>query len=404
MSAAPCRVRTLEMRNVNRPSSVTAVRAATLALVAMLSGCSMFSSITGGDDKIDYRSQAQKTAPLEVPPDLTQLQREGRYQPQGGVVTASNYTPANVAPAGATSVQTVAPQSVGDVRLERSGNTRWLVTSQSPEQVWPQVRAFWTQLGFNIASDTPETGVMETDWAENRAKLPQDLIRQTLGKIIDSLYSTGERDKFRTRVERTANGTEITISHRGLEEVITDKMAGSTTWQTRATDPGLEAEMLARLMVKLGAKEQEARAAVANAPAPVAPGASAPAAATGPARARLVSGQPATLQVDEPFDRAWRRVGLALDRTGFTVEDRDRANGVYYVRYVDPKLAGQEEPGFFSKLFGRGNDKATPVRYRIEVQRSQGTQTVVAVKNSAGQAETGDIGQRISTLLLEDLK
>jgi outer membrane protein assembly factor BamC len=136
----------------------------------------------------------------------------------------------------------------------------------------------------------------------------------------------------------------------------------------------------------------------------VAPGASAPAAATGPARARVVSGQPATLQVDEPFDRAWRRVGLALDRSGFTVEDRDRANGVYYVRYVDPKLAGQEEPGFFSKLFGRGNDKAVPVRYRIEVQRSQGTQTVVAVKNSAGQAETGDIGQRISALLLEDLK
>jgi outer membrane protein assembly factor BamC len=383
---------------------VTAVRAATLALAATLAGCSMFSSITGGDDKIDYRSQAQKTAPLEVPPDLTQLQREGRYQPQGGVVNASNYTPANMAPAGATSVPTVAPQSVGDVRLERSGNTRWLVTSQSPEQVWPQVRAFWTQLGFNIATDTPETGVMETEWAENRAKLPQDLIRQTLGKIIDSLYSTGERDKFRTRVERTANGTEITISHRGLEEVVTDKMSGSTTWQARATDPGLEAEMLARLMVKLGAKEQEARAAVATAPAPQAPGASAPAAATGPARARLVAGQPATLQVDEPFDRAWRRVGLALDRTGFTVEDRDRANGVYYVRYVDPKLAGQEEPGFFSKLFGRGNDKAVPVRYRIEVQRSQGTQTVVAVKNSAGQAEAGDIGQRISTLLLEDLK
>jgi outer membrane protein assembly factor BamC len=191
--------------------------------------------------------------------------------------------------------------------------------------------------------------------------------------------------------------------------VVNDKMSGTTQWQGRASDPSLEAEMLARLMVKLGAKEQEARAAVAAPTGPVstaaaAPGAAAAATPAGPARARLVSGQPATLQVDEPFDRAWRRVGLALDRTGFTVEDRDRANGIYYVRYADPKLAGQEEPGFFSKLFGRGGDKAAPVRYRIEVQRSPGTQTLVAVKNSAGQAETGDIGQRISGLLLEDLK
>ena len=400
------------MRNVNRPFSVTAVRAATLALAAMLSGCTMLSSVTGGDDKIDYRSQAQKTAPLEVPPDLTQLQREGRYQPQqGGVITASNYTPATVPAAGAVaaSTQAVAPQSVCDVRLERSGNTRWLVTSQAPEQVWPQVRAFWTQLGFNLATDSPETGVMETDWAENRAKLPNDLIRNTLGKLIDSLYSTGERDKFRTRVERTQAGTEITISHRGMEEVVNDKMSGTTQWQGRPSDASLEAEMLARLMVKLGAKEQEARAAVATpsaatATTPPAAGATAPAAPTGPARARLVSGQPATLQVDEPFDRAWRRVGLALDRTGFTVEDRDRANGIFYVRYADPKLAGKEEPGFFSRLFGRGDDKAAPVRYRIEVQRGQGTQTLVAVKNSAGQPETGDIGQRISGLLLEDLK
>jgi outer membrane protein assembly factor BamC len=397
------------MRTVNRPSSVTAVQAATLALVAMLSGCSMLSSITGSDDKIDYRSQAQKTAPLEVPPDLTQLQREGRYQPQSGVVNASNYSPSTVAPAGAASTQAVAPQQVGDVRLERNGNARWLVTSQTPEQVWPQLRTFWTQLGFNIATDSAETGVMETDWAENRAKLPNDFIRNTLGKLIDSLYSTGERDKFRTRVERTANGTEITISHRGMEEVVNDKMSGTTTWTARPSDPNLEAEMLARLMVKLGAKEQEARAAVAQAAAAsaapgAARGASAPAAATGPARARAVAGQPATLQVDEPFDRAWRRVGLALDRSGFTVEDRDRANGIYYVRYADPKLAGQDEPNWFSKLFSRGNDKAAPARYRIEVARSQEPQTLVSVKNSAGQPETGDIGQRISALLLEDLK
>lgn len=396
------------MRNVNRPSSMTAVRTATLALVALLSGCSAMENMIGSD-KVDYRSQAQKTAPLEVPPDLTQLQREGRYQPQAGVVAASNYQgAAGMAPA-ATSTPTVAPQAVGDVRLERNGSARWLVTGQTPEQVWPQLRSFWQGLGFNVAVDTPETGVMETDWAENRAKLPQDLIRNTIGKVFDSLFSTGERDKFRTRVERTASGTEITISHRGLQEVVNDKMSGSTTWTHRPSDPQLEAEMLSRLMAKLGGKEQEARAATGAAPATAAattaPAGTATPAPVGPARARALQGQPATLQVDEPFDRAWRRVGLALDRTGFTVEDRDRANGVYYVRYVDPKLAGQEEPGFFSRMFGKGNDaKATPVRYRIEVQRGQGEQTTVAVRNSQGQPETGDVGRQIIGLLVDDLK
>ncbi|MED5621254.1 outer membrane protein assembly factor BamC [Ideonella sp. BN130291] len=401
------------MRNVNRFPSISPVRAATLALVMGLAGCSSMENMLSGD-KIDYKSAAAKTTPLEVPPDLTQLQREGRFQPQAGVVSANNYQ--NPAAAGAAPVAAtgpaVAPQQVGEVRVERNGNTRWLVTTQSPEQVWPQLRSFWQDRGFNIAIDSPEAGVMETDWAENRAKLANDWVRNTIGKFFDSLYSTGERDKFRTRIERTPQGTEIFISHRGMEEVLTGQAKDSTLWRQRPTDPGLEAEMLARLMVKLGSKEQDARSAVlATAPAAAASGA-APATPTAaatpaaPARARLLTDLPAAaLQVDEPFDRAWRRVGLALDRTGFTVEDRDRANGVYYVRYADPKQAGKEDPGFFSKLFG--GDKSgsnAPARYRIEVKRGGTENTTVSVLNAQGAPEKGDIGQRIVNLLVDDLK
>ena len=57
------------------------------------------------------------------------------------------------------------------------------------------------------------------------------------------------------------------------------------------------------------------------------------------------------LTLDEPFDRAWRRVGLALDRVGFTVEDRDRAKGLYYVRYVDPKTDGKKSDGLVRTFF-----------------------------------------------------
>jgi outer membrane protein assembly factor BamC len=390
------------MRNVNRFQFIAgqaALPVAVGALALLLAGCSAFESVLPSD-KIDYKSGAQKTQPLEVPPDLTQLARDNRYQPQGGAVSANSFQVAP--PASVSAAQNVAPQQLGAMHIERDGSTRWLVTPLTPEQLWPQLRTFWQQRGFNLLVDSPEAGVMETDWAENRANIKQDFIRNSIGKVLDSLYDTGLRDKYRTRVERTAQGTEVTISHRGMEEVTQGTTKESFIWQPRPADPGLEAEMLSRLMVALGAKEQEARAAVAA--ATPASGA-VPAAAGAPAHARLLSGQPTpSLQVDEPFDRAWRRVGLALDRTGFTVEDRDRANGVYYVRYADPKMAGQDEPGFFSKLFGGSKETGKPARYRIEVKRGGTENTTVSVLNSQGAPDNGEIAQRIVGLLVDDLK
>ena len=137
------------------------------------------------------------------------------------------------------------------MRIERAGNQRWLVVNATPEQIWPQVRAFWEQRGFALPVDDAKVGVLETNWAENRAKLPQDFIRSTIGRVFNNAYDSGERDLFRTRLERVGNTTEITISHRGMAEVYTDDRKDSTTWRSRASDPQLEAEMLSRLMLAL---------------------------------------------------------------------------------------------------------------------------------------------------------
>jgi len=261
------------------------------------------------------------------------------------------------------------------------------------EQLWPQLRSFWEERGFSLVIDNPETGVMETDWAENRAKIPQDVIRRTIGRVLDSLYDSGERDRFRVRVERSATGSDVFISHRGMTEVYTSDRKEQTTWTNRPSDPQLEAEFLSRLMVKLGAKEDVARTVVAN------PVTSAP-------RARAVAGQAAaTLQVDEGFDRAWRRVGLTLDRSGFTVEDRDRASGLYFVRYVDPKDAATADQSFLAKVFNLGKSETAqaPGRYRIAV-KADGERTSVSVQNAQGGPENSAVGQRIVALLVEDLK
>jgi outer membrane protein assembly factor BamC len=361
---------------------------AVAALCATLgTACTSTSDGFLAGDKVDYRAQAVKAKPLEVPPDLTQLARESRYQPQGGVVSAAA-TP-GAAPQAPGSATPVAPLARGDIRVERQGEMRWLVVPMPPEQLWPLLKSFWQERGFTIASESAEAGVMETDWAENRAKLPQDFIRSSIGRIFGGLYDSGERDMYRTRVERTATGSEVYISHRGLEEVYTDERKENTRWRTRASDPQLEAEFLSRLMARLGPQETVARAAVANAPEQ-------------PARARALAGAGAALEVDEPFDRAWRRVGLVLDRSGFTVEDRDRAAGLYFVRYIDPKNIGKEEPGFFSKLFG-ADGPTGPQRYRISVKGGE-NKSVVSVLTSSGAAESGESGRLIAERLVNELR
>ncbi|HUD34902.1 MAG TPA: outer membrane protein assembly factor BamC [Variovorax sp.] len=361
---------------MNHPS-----RFALLALVASLSACSVMQG-----DKIDYKS-AGKAPTLEVPPDLTQLSRDNRYAVPGGAVTASGFGAAAASAPG----QPAAASSVGDVRIERAGNQRWLVVGRSADQLWEPVRDFWQENGFLLTIDQRNLGILETDWADNRAKLPQDVIRSTLGKLIDSVYSTGELDRFRTRLERTPNGTEIYVSHRGMVEVYTSNQKDNTVWQPRPSDPELEAEFLRRLMVKLGVSQEQSKTLMATGTPVQTP------------RAATVGGQP-VVQIAEPFDRAWRRVGLALDRTGFTVEDRDRNAGTYFVRYVTP-TTDRKEPSIFSKIlsFGRSKPNESPLKFRIVV-KSQGETSTVSVQNEAGAPDTSADAQRIVQVIADDLK
>ncbi len=353
----------------------------------------MHSLVSG--DKVDYHgTAAEQTTGLEVPPDLTQLSRDSRYlqQAAAGSFSAATFQGSTLK---LQSSQTVVPAGTDQLRIERNGNDRWLVTNMTPEQVWPMLKAFWPERGFKLLIDQPDVGVMETEWAENRSKMPQDFIRSTIGMVFDSIYDTGERDKFRTRVERTDTGSEIFLSHRGMTEVVTGSAKDNTTWQPRPSDPELEAEMLRRLMLKLGAKEEQAQAQITATATPKA------------ARARIAAAPAATIEVDDDFDRAWRRVGIALDRSNFTVEDRDRAQGLYFVRYTENADNKEDDPGFFSKLLlGSSKDKANAKslsRYRVQVKAS-GKSTLVTVLNAQGAVDSGTTAAHIATLLVQDLK
>jgi outer membrane protein assembly factor BamC len=375
----------------NHFSRVAVAACAALALAA----CSTFSGFELPSKKVDYKS-AGKIPPLDVPPDLTRPTTDDRYlvpdvNPKG-TATFSAYSK-DRSGAAPSATRDVLPEA-GEARIERAGTQRWLVVKGEPAKLWPVVKDFWQETGFIVNVELPEAGVMETDWAENRAKIPDGFIRNTLGKLLDAVYSTSERDKFRTRLERggEAGTTEIYISHRGMEEVFTAADKESTKWQPRLPNPELEAEMLRRLMVRLGVQENRARAQLASSAATP--------------RASLSRGSDgATLSLDEQFDRAWRRVGLALDRVGFTVEDRDRSKGLYFVRYIDPEVDNKSaDKGWLSKLkFWGSTSKPKNEQYQILV-RGGDNGAQVNVLDKSGARESSQTAGRILSLLYDQLK
>jgi outer membrane protein assembly factor BamC len=371
------------------------VRCAAVAVAAAaLAGCAG----TGGFDstRADYKS-ASKLPPLDIPPDLTKPERDERHEiPEinpTGTATFSAYSAERTgAPkAGSTGIL----PDVDKLKLERSGTERWLVVPEPPEKVWPKVKEFWQEVGFLIKVERPEAGVMETDWLEDRSKIPQDGVRTLIGRFVDGLYSSGQREKFRTRLERGSqpDTTEIYITHRGMVEVYVNQPRDSQTmWQARPSDPGLEAEFLRRMMVRFGMTEARAKGELA--------------APKKDERAKMVGAQDglSTIELAEPFDRAWRRVGLVLDRAGFTVEDRNRSSGYYFVRYVGSEADAQKDESFLSKLaFWRSAPDPKAEQYRVFVKDRKDV-SEVQVLNKEGNPDPSETARKILSLLQEQLK
>ncbi len=388
--------------------------------ILILMGATALTTACSGtlDDAIDavvpkreaqYKS-SRSLPPLEVPPDLSSSTLNDSLKiPAGGAVTGSdtysNFTNASqkVANQGASGVL----PDLKNVKVERVGDKRWLVVSASPAKVWPQIRDFWLAQGFLIELEDPSIGIMETAWAEQRAAIKGGLIEGLVQRMSNAFYGVATRDKFRTRLEHgdNKNITEVYISHRGAEEVAVKTKSGSVTseeetrvWQPRAADPELEAEMLSRMLIFFGVEENSARQRVAQS-------------IKRPNRVKFErdgSGL-GKLRLSETFSRAWRRTGLALDRVGFTVEDRDRSRGLYFVRYVDPDRKKQEK-SFLSKLaFWSSDDKVRNTEndaYLISLTGGRDGQknTQVVVLDKKGQRDSSATAARILSLLEEQLR
>jgi outer membrane protein assembly factor BamC len=370
---------------------------AALAIGLALAGCSLTETINDAT-RIEYKTATQGPR-LDIPPDLVTPRASERLaipeRPATGTTLSEfNRERAATGPV-ASSTPGVLPQAPG-VRIERDGDRRWLVVDQPADKVWPVVRDFWAQSGLALRLESPETGIMETDWSEKRPPVPDSWVRNQLSRVLNSLYATAERDKFRTRLETDGKVTEVYVTHRGLVEELSGPFKETSVWVPRPSDPELEAEFLRRIMLRF-TPEQKAAAAASSAAA----GASAPKPTD---RATLVEVDGATvLQLQEGFDRSWRQVGLALDRSGFTVEDRDRSKGTFFVRYVDP---GQElkAAGALDRVFGTTPKKnLSGTRYRIAVADAAGGARV-RVLDEQGNMPATESDQRVATQIVTVLR
>ncbi len=364
----------------------------------ILLGCAIFAcGITKKADsnrKGDYKS-SRTLPPLEVPPDLTSstIDDTAPVPTVSSTASLSDYSSRQHLPEARIGASVLPEQS--NLRVERDGDRQWLVIDGEPDKIWPVLRQFWTSNGFVIKLDEPQIGIMETEWAENRADIPRGGIRKLFGKAIDFVYSSGTRDKFRVRLERGEQEgyTELYLTHRGMEEVVqgVDGEDTATLWRPRPSDPELEAEMLKRLMVSLGVQQQRAESLLAQQ-------------VSQQPKARLTQGEDeeTTLILAEPFAQAWRRTGIALDRVGFVVEDRNRSDGLYFVLYDDPEKS-QKKRGWLSKLNPFGGESAKSEKYQIQLSSNE-SETRVIVLSKKGKQDNSGTSRRILALLYDQLK
>lgn len=361
-------------------------------------GCSSGGGYFSDSERV-YRSQKETVDDLEIPPDLTRSSiQDAMVIPDAGSVSYEEY--AHKRDGGTESMTTdeVLPE-FENIRIKRDGDQRWLVINAEPQVVWPKVIAFWRSNGLLLVEQDPTIGVMKTDWLESRADIKQGVITEFFRKTIGGIYSSATRDQFRVRLEKglEAGTTELYLTHRGMEEKLKEDVSGNadtTYWTPRANDPGIEAAMLRSLMVYLGMASEKAEKALAQGE-------------ERDQRSELVkTGERSELWINEGFARAWRLTGVALDRVGFAVEDRDRSSGIYFVRYNELSGVSEEKEGFFSKLaFWRSDEKGIDKETQLQVKLSEfGERTQVLIRDQEGAEADLKVAGRILTLIHEQIR
>ncbi len=314
--------------------------------------------------------------PLEVPPDLSQPTFDDSYAiPARGAVRASAV---QQVPGGCVPVRAL--DDVEGVTVAGSGAMRWLTVGADADALWGHVLAFWRELGVALAWRDERALVMETEWIEDLAALAGEVSPSSTEPLI-------VWNKFRLRLEPMADrtATEVFVSHLAARKMSQRKRHG---WQPLGSDSLLEAWLLRRLMVSLGASGVAADQAIAAA------------VDQGKMLELVAEADGTVLRLHERFVAAWRRVGVALDRARLPVDDRNRSNGLYFVTF-----RGQPEGGFWARLFGGAEGLRKNEQYQVQLQGQQEYTDIMALDARGERLDTASnqaLLQRLRDALAKD--
>lgn len=336
-----------------------------------------------GEDK-----KQKQSGKLEVPPELSEPDSNQSLVIPNIAASGSTYSAYNNTEVINNRNTKVANANPKGIKVIRDGATQWLEINMTADKLWPQLKLFFAEVGFEIKREDKALGVMDTNFLENRLALPTNWF----SKILNRISSTGLRDKYRARIERTENPevTRLFITHQGLKEQAMDTSEITTFklwWESRPSDPELEAEMYQRFLIFSDISKEESIKLLNQVAAKE--------------RTQLIDKDGTqVLHVGEGFARTWRRVGIALDRIGLFVEDRNRSNGLYYLRITDDfRVKVQEEKNWLSNLFSSDDSVKLKERYLLSVAE-KGPVTVISIYEPSGAKADG----RFVKQLLSELK
>lgn len=366
------------------------------AFITVIAGCG--SSDKKDRPKTEYYGSVMRSGGLEIPPDLTQTDPDQNITLPAGA-DSSNGQASSGQQGGVLSNRRVLAEP-SNVTLMRDEDQRWLIVSAEPDIIWPELVEYWTKDGIELVINSPESGVIETEWLINYADFTSSFGKVFRG-ILNKVTESGRRDKYRISIDYGVEPgtTEVYVAHRGMEEIAlgpTRTQIPDYKWVKRPSDPSLELAIMRQIMVYLGVDEDEADSmAEQDLPEEV-----------DKARLLIDDVDEPVLVLDDTFPRAWQRVGLALDRSGYIVVGRNRQQGGYLIELANPDLIEEKKDGFFSRLFKRDKQDVEEILYKAQVRLvpQKDDKTLIAIATEEGLHDSSETAISLLQQLYDQLK
>jgi len=367
-----------------------------LLLTLFISGC-FYPDLEKNNDSLtkenltfNYYSD-KSVSSLEVPPDLTSPNYQNAFRLNNLAPNAKKNFISN----SEDNENSEILKSSSDIQIMKDGARRWLEIDKDSETVWQLSLDFFKKMGFNIEISNKKTGIIQTNFLENRPRpnLPKssiNVIKQVFQDFGKS-YSLGSIDRYRIRIEPNNNKTEVFLTLDQMQEVVskTDGNVSHTVYQAAVRNESIEVEMLYKLMVFLGGDAATSREKIIS---------SSVKENTPIFEIKDSLNGYAKLVVNMNVVEAWDNISWALDQARVDIEDKDFMEKTFYLN-----AARTSDNGISSLIFG---DDAVKKSFQIVVKKISENESEVYFNDVSelNETETKEYSYDFFKNLLKHLK